>query len=328
MKPLIIIGAYCPDIERQTLLENCIESLNPIKKDFDILISSHAPIPENIVHKVDYVLYDKTNELITDWDMMGTPWFSPFDGLNINSALISNYSTYLAVYRTLIGGLGMAKVFGYERAYWLEYDSVILDHTEFYNDLALENNVSIQYRSDSSLQWGLGYFMPFNVSKLNDTFLKYDREKLLELLKNSPHKTNEYITQDILESTGHPILYKDFSSLSANTYNLSAFTKKDEMDDWVTPYYDTADDKIKILAWNIKKNYPINVTCVINNSSSVFLNDIPERVWRIQDLDTIDKIDEILIIVNSKIKNRILINTPDLKDKFKKINKTIYYDTL
>jgi hypothetical protein len=38
MKSLIVIGAYCPDTERKQLLENCINSLQPIRKDFDILI--------------------------------------------------------------------------------------------------------------------------------------------------------------------------------------------------------------------------------------------------------------------------------------------------
>ena len=76
MKSVIVIGAYCPDNERKQLLENCINSLQPIRKDFDILISSHVHVPEHIVDKVDYYFYDKDNELITDWDLMNTPWLS------------------------------------------------------------------------------------------------------------------------------------------------------------------------------------------------------------------------------------------------------------
>ena len=51
MKPIIIISAYCPDDERKLMLENCVNSLQPIRKDFDILISTHSYIPEYIGKK-------------------------------------------------------------------------------------------------------------------------------------------------------------------------------------------------------------------------------------------------------------------------------------
>jgi hypothetical protein len=37
MKDLIVIGAYCPDKEREDMLNRCVDSLLPLKDDFDFL---------------------------------------------------------------------------------------------------------------------------------------------------------------------------------------------------------------------------------------------------------------------------------------------------
>ena len=66
MKPIIIISAYCPDDERKQMLTNCVNSLQSLRKDFDILISTHAYVPEHIAKKVDFVFYDANNDLIYD----------------------------------------------------------------------------------------------------------------------------------------------------------------------------------------------------------------------------------------------------------------------
>ena len=115
MKDLIVIGSHCPDFERQEILNKCIDYLQPIRNDFDILISSHVHVPEFISNKVDYVFYDKNNDLIYDLKYLNQPWFSPIEGMTILSTYISEHSTYLAVYRLLILGLGFAKMFKYKK---------------------------------------------------------------------------------------------------------------------------------------------------------------------------------------------------------------------
>jgi hypothetical protein len=77
MKDLIIIGSHCPDFERQEILNKCVDYLKSIRTDFDILISSHVPIPEFISNKVDYVFYDKNNEFLYDAKYQNKPWFAP-----------------------------------------------------------------------------------------------------------------------------------------------------------------------------------------------------------------------------------------------------------
>ena len=332
MKSLIIIGAYCPDVERKQLLENCINSLQPIRKDFDILISSHVHVPEYIVDKVDYYFYDKDNELITDWDLMNTPWFSPNDNLTIVSSLTSNYSTYLAVFKTLINGMGCAKNLGYKIAHWVEYDSIFKDYSDFYdNDVLLKDYVSVQYVKpnrlfESNLPWGQGPFQSINLDKVNNLLTTYDKEELLKILKESSHKTNEYIIRNIYTLDGEKIYNKNFDEIQekGNIFNLSSLIQTNNLDDWTVPFYDTKTDKINFIAWNSKKDEPINVSFLINQNKLITINNINKFEWKMADGDNINNINEILTIVNNKLKQHIDISTPELKEKFKRNNQTQY----
>jgi hypothetical protein len=332
MKSLIVIGAYCPDAERKQLLENCINSLQPIRKDFDILISSHVHVSEYIVDKVDYYFYDKDNELITDWDLMNTPWFSPKENLNIVSSLISNYSVYLAVYKTLINGLGCAKNLGYKNIHWVEYDSFFTNYSDFYDNLnILKDYVSVQYVKpnilfESNLPWGQGCFQAINLDKVNNLFIKYNKKELLKMLKESPYKTNEYISQVIYTLDNEKIYHKNFNEIQekGNKFNLSSFIKTNDLDDWTVPFYDTKTDKINFIAWNSKKDEPINVSFLINQNKLITINNINKFEWKMADGDNINNINEILTIVNNKLKQHIDISTPELKEKFKRSNQTQY----
>lgn len=332
MKPIIIISAYCPDDERKQMLTNCVNSLQSLRKDFDILISTHAYVPEHIAKKVDFVFYDANNDLIYDWDLINTPWFSPYDGLTIVSSLVSNFSTYSACNRIIMGGLGIAKNFGYKKAHYIDYDTIINDPSEFYdNNTLLDNYVTVQYKKEyknfeMNVDGGVGVFQAINLDKVNDVFTTYNEKELLKILKEAPYKTNEIIYQDLYKLNNEKILYKDWNILlnQGNIFNQSIDTQKDDLNDWTVPYYDTKTNKINVIAWNSKKDYPINVSFIINQEKIITLNNVNKFEWKIDEVDDIDNINEILIIVDNKIKNHITINTPELKEKFIRNNQTQY----
>jgi len=332
MKSIIIVSAYCPDDERKTMLENCINSLQPIRKDFDILISSHSYIPEHISKKVDFTFYDANNDLIYDWDLMNLPWFSPYDGLIIVSSLVSNFSTYSACNRIIMGGLGIAKNFGYEKAHYIDYDAIINNYSEFYeNNELLNKYVTIQYKKeyrnfDWNVEGGVGVFQSINLNKINKIFTTYDEKELLKILKEAPNKTNEIIYQDLYKLDGEEILYKNWDDLlnQGNIFNQSISTQKDDLNDWTVPFYDTKTGKLNVIVWNSKKDYLINTSFIINQEKIITINNINKYQWSIREVDDINNVNEILIIVDNKIKNHILINTPELKEKFKRNNQTQY----
>jgi hypothetical protein len=331
MKGLIIVGAYCPDKEREVLLNNCIESLNKVKDDFDLMIVSHSVIPEYIASKVDYVFYDKKNDLITDWEYCNQPWFSPFDGLTILSTLIANHSTYLAAYRLFIGGLGIARNFKYKKVHWIEYDSHLTNFDDLYEDnKLLDDYTAIQYKKTSrnfenNLEWGFGCYQSINVEKLDDNLLIYDREKLLDILLKSTSKTNEKITQDLYELNGGKILFKDFENLLSknNEFNLSNETKKEDLSGWYVPFYNTKEDSVFLVVWNNKYETPIDVNFIINNNQFFSFNNISKFDWSLKEVGKLENINSIITMVNGEKKNEIKFDDK-LREIFKKTNYTIY----
>lgn len=330
MKDLIVIGAYCPDEERQKLLYNCLESLSPLKKDFDFMISTHTLIPEYIANKVDYIFFDKKNELIKDWELINKPWFSPFNGCTIISALITGYSTYLAAFRIFIGAFGFAKNFKYDKVHWVEYDSYFTNYDDFYdNSKILNDHIAVQYKKEyrnyeKNLDWGYGCFQSVNIKKLDEIFIIYDEEKLLEILKNCPNKTNEKTVQEIYEINNGKVFFKNYDNLLIyNKFNLSDDTSKENLSCWAVPYYDTKKDQVCLVVWNSKQDTPMNVVFIINDDTIIPFENIKKFEWSIKDVGDINKINSITTLIGDKIKNKLIFDD-ELREKFKKTNYTIY----
>lgn len=328
-KDLIIIGAYCPDKERLKLLYDCIESLSPLKKDFDFLLTTHSSIPDYITEKFDYVFFDKKNQLITDWELINKPWFSPFENYTIISPLVSGYSTFLAVYRIFIGALGIAKNFKYEKVHWVEYDSFFNEFGEFYdNSKLLDENTAIVYKKEyknfeKNLEWGYGCFQSINITKLDDIFLIFDEEKLTNILKNCPNKTNEKTTQEVYEMNGGKIHFKDFTKLSEkNKFNLSDETSKESMSHWAVPFYDEKEDSVSVIVWNSKNEEPINVVFIINDENIINFQKVGKFEWSMREIGKLENINSITTLINGKLKNNLIFND-ELRDVFKKTNYAI-----
>jgi hypothetical protein len=327
MKDLILIGAHCPDDEREFLLNQFVDSIQTCRKDYDILICSHIDVPTYITKKVDYIFVDKNNELITDIEYLNQPWFSPFEGLTILSTYITNYSTYLAVYRLLILGLGFAKMFNYKKVHYIEYDTIMNDLSELYDNSTLldeYDNVVIQKEQrnfEDNLDWPIGNFMSFKTESINDIFTIYNREKLLNLLLDSPSKTNEKITNDIIHIDGNKVYVKNFDEvvLKDIKFGLSHQTSKESMSYWAVPFYNTEKDILSLVVWNNRNENPINVKFIINDDRIVTFNNVEKFGWGLEDIGNINDVHTILILVDDKIKTRIELNESNL-ETFKSTN--------
>lgn len=327
MKDLILVGTYCPDLERQKILNGCIDSLQKGRDKYDILVCSHTIIPDYIQQKVDYVFYDKENEVIFDMEYLNQPWFSPNEKSVIKSTFVGSGSTYLAAYRILISGLGIGKTYNYKKVHFIEYDSIWNNLTPIdINSNLLETHDSILIRKkptdyEDNIYWGQGFFISFNLEKINSDFLIFDREKLLDRLLNSKSKTNEKITEDILSENGrkiHFINYEDVDSYG-NQYKLSNQTQKESLSGWVVPYYNPENDKVYVISWNDRYDLPLNTSFIINEEEIITINGIGKYEWSIREVGNIDSIDSIFTIVNGRQKNR-LIFTDKFKEDFKKTN--------
>lgn len=332
MKELILVGSHCPDNEREELLNKCINTLQNCRNDYDILICSHTEIPTYISKKVDYVFYDRNNDLITDLKYLNQPWFSPVEGMSILSTYIGESSTYLAVYRLLISGLGFAKMFKYKKVHYIEYDTIMNDLSELYDNSRLlddYDNVVIQKEEkdyEENIAWPMGNFMSFKVDSIDEIFLNYDKEKLLEILFNSTSKTNEKITNDIMKMNNNKIFVKDYNKVKLKDiqFALSNKTSKDNMNYWTVPFYNIKEDKVCVIVWNNKDDDPINVNFIINNERMINFNSVSKFGWELKEVGKLEDIDSIIILVNGKTKNKIDFRGHGFREKFRITNYAAY----
>ena len=61
-KNLVVILSHCNDEEKLKVLEDNIKKLK--LEGFDILLTTHIPLPQNTQSQVEYLIYDKSNPLI------------------------------------------------------------------------------------------------------------------------------------------------------------------------------------------------------------------------------------------------------------------------
>ena len=95
MKDLICITAHCPTEEKRKILYNLVSSLQTIREDFDLIVISHTPVTFDVQENVDWVIFDKDNEILKDWKYQNHPWFSPEKGKLIQSIFFGIGNTYL-----------------------------------------------------------------------------------------------------------------------------------------------------------------------------------------------------------------------------------------
>ena len=56
-KQVISISAYCPDEERLGILRSLLVSLESYREDFDLLVCTGTPIPEDFYNFFDHLIY-------------------------------------------------------------------------------------------------------------------------------------------------------------------------------------------------------------------------------------------------------------------------------
>ena len=184
MKDLILITAYCPDDNRENILRNLVTSLEKHKNIFDVMITSHTPIPLDIQKKVDVSLFDKKNEILTDWDLLNQPWFNPNDERRIQSSFLSKKNTHLAIWRLMILGFSTAKNMGYRKVHHIEYDCEINEISEFIDNSELLNKnnsvvyMDVKYTVDEVM---FGSFQSYFIPKIHKLLIELDEEKIKDL---------------------------------------------------------------------------------------------------------------------------------------------------
>jgi|688.fasta_scaffold12125_13 hypothetical protein len=329
-KDLIIITAHCPSEDRRAILLDLVIGLQPVRKDFDLMVISHTPISTDVQERVNWSIYDEDNELLKDWIYQNEPWFSPNDTMRIQSIFFGSGNTYLTLHKQLITGYAMSKAFGYEKVQFIEYDAYFQDFTEFYNNSrALDEYDAILYTKNDSvfdtLEYGIGNFHAAKISSMPESIFKFDREEILNEIENSASKTTEVRTHRIYTSENRKVLFKDHNLImkNGNILRMVDFHKGEFEMQWAIPFYDHSSDEIRFLVWNEASEKPTDVVVIVNNEKIVNFNKIEKFQWSIKTLGHPNDIKNITILINNKMKRHIELNENNI-DLFKELNR-IYY---
>lgn len=324
MKELILISAFCPDDKRENILRDLLKSIQKYKSNFDIMIVSHTPLPIDLQKMVEFYLYDKKNEILTDWDLLNQPWFSPNNDRLILSSFLSKKNTHLAIWRMFTLGFSLAKNIGYKKIHCIEYDCIINDIEEFHdNSSLLEEYDSIVYLTsrpptDKLL---LGSFFSLKVDKIPTILLNLDEERIKQMIRSSLTKSPERMLQKLLEEHGK-VFFKDRDEMETKGNRFGLFDGQVDTNfiPWALPYYDELTENVDFIVWNTKKEKGVKLIIILNEEK-IFKIDIPHlNYWKMINLGKLEEINSILIIEDDKIKDLHSLKTQEEKDIFRKLS--------
>lgn len=306
MKDLILITAYTPDLERVQLLKELLKTIN--RDRYDVMISSHSSVSDEIVQNSDYFIFQKKNTLITDLNYKIPFWFGSSE-FEISTTEFKNYNHLIAAGSLILNGLTAAKNFGYEKVHFLEYDSLIFDDNEFVENSEMLDEYSVVWYEHHDLHTVFS-LISFNVKKIKHEWFDLSDRIFYSFLENS--------RDNILESFNFKMIReekafcKGVSSLLSGKIETNKYTSDEE--DWITIV--ALDDKFILFDFN---HTEINDITVIYNDSEMkrFLN-AEKGTWITREIGSIGKIEKLKIFLND-----VLIRSYDFSiiDKEKYIQK-------
>ena len=323
MKDLILISNYSETYEKQEVLRVLVNQINNYKEHFDLMIVSHTIVPEDISNKCEYVLFDKKNELIFDWDMRCRPWFNPGNTRQIMSIFTGNFNTHLAIWRMIILGNSVAKNLGYNKVHHIEYDTSINDFSELIeNSKLLDNNNSVYYvKSQSTVDDILfGSYQAYRLDTLHNDLLVLDEDKLKQKIRSVEDKSPEMMLLELLRSSGKTVVKsKNKLDNNGNDFGLTHSQLSTDHTAWCLPYYDKLTNKLGFVIWNMEEqNGTINVKLIYNEDRFIDIGDVLSNHWRLMDIDDYDNARKLTVILNDKIRNTF--DFTKNKDLFKEVS--------
>lgn len=325
MKDIILITAYCPDSKKLNKLRKLVNQLQDFNDKYSIMIVSHTTIPHDIQEKVDLCLYDKKNELLTDWDLINQPWFSPGNGRTVQSGLLTGRNTHLAIWRMIILSFSMCKNIGYEKIHHIEYDCEILDDSEIQSNSKLLDEYDFIYYMDRKKDITditdilFGSFQSYKINSLPKKLINLDEDWIKDLIRKSSSKSPEGMLKKILTEEGKAF-EKDRKVLELNGNIFATSEEDDGFNDWGVPYVDLMDNCVYFVVWNTRKTNGVRYTIIINDKD-VFTTDlVPMGNWKIIKMGSIEDVKKILTIEDDKVRDKIEFNNLEDRELFKKIS--------
>lgn len=323
MDNLLLITSYCPDDTRENILRNLINSLTNLSTNYDIMVVSHTPIPIDIQKKVKFYLYDSKNEILTDWDLLNRPWFSPINHRKIHSSFLSKKNTILAMWRMMILGFSLAKNLGYTKVHQIEYDCNIIDDSQIIENSRLlgEYDSVVYFDNQENIEKIMfGSFQSYYLPKLDDILFNLDENKIKNFIRTSDTKSPEVLLHRILSKGKIFEKNRDILEINGNKFGIYDGQVDNNLNSWSVPFYDEKDNHVYFIVWNTKIHEGIEHQIVINKTKIINIDNTQLNNWRMIDLGCIDDIQDILVIENQKIRDSFTLKNKEEIELFKKMS--------
>jgi hypothetical protein len=301
MKEIFIILAYTPKQEQQIQLRNLVYKLKADGKK--VMIMSHDHTPQDIVKEADYYFYDSDNLLVPAWKTTGNWIWHVTDATVITHFNLFGYTNYSIPYsKSLYAGLNIAKLFDYDIAHTLVYDTIIEQYDEFdsnVKDLKIKYDcVAYNFRTDES-PMPIGHFMSFNLNRYSNKELKYNEVKLLGELDT----TDGYMVES--SSLRNLILPKKFLMKKESDIDSSKLILN--LSD-ITPHRDKnifacvcCDDEDFIWAFvDNRSNEEINLDFLLNNETYLPYKQLP-GTYKGDPICKLDELKNVKVYFNGKL---------------------------
>lgn len=324
MNDLIFITSYHPTLKQEDMLRNLVNNISNLSKDFDIMISSHSYVPKDICDKVDYVIYDKENKILTGDEYRATLWILLTNKYKVYTQYVGNSNTMLASWKLQINACSLAKSLGYEKVHKIEYDTIVNSLDEFQdNSKLLDKYDTIFYSSKTpqppfNIKDISGMVQSFNLSSLIPIFQSYNEKEILNYYYKKGKNIPEILRHLAEIENNNKIYYKDVDLI--NTPEIQSGLVRRSSDNWYVPYYDPQDKTLRFLVRKIDPKSPNpKVELIVNNNYQKLNLPTTPSYWSHMPLMEYKKVNSLKVLVNGKIFYEIDFTTLD-KEKFKNYN--------
>lgn len=329
MRDVCLVAAYTPDQQREDMLRNLTRFLKGKK---DIVLISHTATPKDILEDVKYHFYDEENELLDVRDNYPSFWWFHDTG---QAKIWSNDIWYkdadirtaavgfqmLPVTRNFFFGMTICKMLGYDVAHYIEYDSII-DSVDFMNknNKLLESNDGVVYWIEDRKHTH-GAYCCYNLNSYSFDELKWNRQELLaeftELLKLPVEGLIESFVLSKM-SVDKRIMKRDIAELdavlSSDSPNISGKYE------YVPCIILIREDNIVTFFGKNTLDKDIRVSVLINSGINRDYV-IRPNFWTMDDVGTLDFVNNIVIFLNEKKIKEYNFTSESEIEKHKKRNK-------
>ena len=178
-KEVVAIFSYANNQKKLDILEECVDVAK--SHGFKIILSSAIEVPTIIADKVDYLIIDKENPVITGDELssIGGAIFYNIHNQRFKNAYCMDMNHSYAVLKLVKNAASVANINGFEITHYINYDYIINDRTVF------------ESHSEWLKEYDLvHYYFTQNVNFMNTSFFSVKTDDLVNCFKSINSKSD------------------------------------------------------------------------------------------------------------------------------------------